>query len=344
MNPKPVEACLIVTYRCNAKCAMCNTWRHPTSNNQEFKPVLIDKLPNNLRFINITGGEPFLRSDLEQIIHKATSKAKRVVISTNGYFTDRIIQVANRFGNLIGVRVSIEGLPFANDELRGIKNGFEHGIRTLIKLKAMGIKDIGFGITVSDRNAKDMIALYHLADSMGIEFATAATHNSFYFHKDDNQFNDRIMIASEFEKVAVLMLQSNRPKNWFRAYFNMGLANKVQNGHRPLPCPCGSDVFFLDPLGNMLTCNGSEKPMIMGNLHNHSFKTIWHSPKAAHTRNLVSDCTRQCWMIGSVAPSMKKKITTPTKWVVKNKLKLLFNRNKSVPLDPIVRHASQSDN
>ena len=66
----------------------------------------------------------------------------------------------------------------------------------------MGIRDIGFGITVSDRNARDMIELYRLAAAMKIEFATAVIHNSFYFHKDDNSFTDQGMVAGEFEKIS----------------------------------------------------------------------------------------------------------------------------------------------
>lgn len=314
---------------------MCNTWQHPTLKNQEFSPDLIGKLPDDLAFINISGGEPFLRSDIEQIIGRAIAKAKRIVISTNGYFTDRIIQAANRFGNRIGFRISIEGLPAANDELRGIKNGFDHGIRTLTSLKAMGIKDIGFGITVSDRNAKDMIELYRLADAMGMEFATAVIHNSFYFHKDNNQFDDQTMIAAEFEKVALALLQTNRPKNWFRAYFNMGLANKVQGGKRPLPCEVGTDMFFVDPYANVLPCNGSDEPMIMGNLHHQDFKTIWNSEQAEQVRKQVKHCGKQCWMIGSASPAMKKRISVPIKWIIKNKLRLLKSNGKSVKLDNV---------
>ena len=314
---------------------MCNIWQHPTLKNHEFKPDLIEKLPGDLNFINITGGEPFLRSDIETIIEKTISKAKRIVISTNGYFTKRTIQAANRFGNRIGIRISIEGLPAANDELRGIKNGFDHGIRTLTSLKAMGIKDIGFGITVSDRNARDMIELYRLADAMGMEFATAVTHNSFYFHKDDNRLNDQAMIAGEFEKVALSLLQTNRPKNWFRAYFNMGLANKVQGGKRALPCEVGTDMFFLDPYGNVLPCNGSDEPMIMGNLHHQDFEAIWHDEQAEHVRKQVKHCSKHCWMIGSASPAMKKRIAVPIQWIIKNKLRLLRTNGKPVRLSPV---------
>ncbi len=330
-----MEACLIVTYRCNAKCYMCNTWQHPSKKSEEFSPELIEKIPGDLKFINITGGEPFLRDDIDDIIDHALKKTKRLVISSNGYFTEKMVRVAEKYGNRIGFRISIEGLPAANDELRGIKNGFDHGLRSLVSLHAIGLKDIGFGITVSDRNAKDMLELYRLADAMGLEFATATTHNSFYFHVEDNKYEDAEMVASKFEEIAAELLKTNKPKNWFRAYFNMGLANKVRGGKRPLPCEVGSDVFFMDPFGNILPCNGSAEPMAMGNLNDTSFDEIWNSEKANQVRNQVKNCSQQCWMIGSASPAMKKRVWVPAVWVVKNKLRLLKNKNANTCLDPI---------
>ena len=86
---------------------MCNTWQYPSKKEEEYGPELVDKLPEGLAFINITGGEPFLREDLDRIIEKALNKTKRLVISTNGYFTDRLLQTAERFGDKIGFRLSI---------------------------------------------------------------------------------------------------------------------------------------------------------------------------------------------------------------------------------------------
>ena len=330
-----MEACLIVTYRCNAKCYMCNTWQYPSKREEEFGPELVDKLPRELEFINITGGEPFLRKDIGEIVEKALTKTKRLVISSNGYFTDRIVQLFERFGNRVGIRISIEGLPAANDELRGITNGFDHGLRTLTTLHGMGAKDIGFGMTVSDRNADDMIELYRLANAMGLEFATATTHNSFYFHTTDNRYEDQEKVAAAFENIAVELLKTNKPKNWFRAYFNMGLARKVRGRNRALPCEVGTDMFFVDPDGNVMPCNGSDQPMIMGNLHEQSFDEIWNSPQANTVRERVKNCDKQCWMIGSASPAMKKRINVPLKWVIKNKLRIMANKGKDITLSRI---------
>jgi len=97
-----MEACLIVTYRCNSKCCICYTWKHPSKKDQESKPDLVDKIPDGLKFINLTGGEPLLRDDLDRIIEISLTKTERLVISTNGYFTKKIIKLAERFGNRMG--------------------------------------------------------------------------------------------------------------------------------------------------------------------------------------------------------------------------------------------------
>lgn len=311
-----MEALIAITYRCNAHCHMCNTWQYPSNPDEELQPKDLESLPH-VKFANITGGEPFLRSDIGDFVEILSRKADRIVISTNGYFTDRVLALAKQHPNL-GFRVSIEGLPAANDELRGLRDGFDHGLRTLLGLRAQGVRDIGFGITLSDRNADDLLELYELADAMGLEFATAAIHNNYYFHKYDNVITDKDRVAENLEKVAQRLLRTNRPKNWFRAWFNVGLANYVRGGARLLPCDMGSDIFFVDPFGTIKPCNGMDAAM--GSLKERSFDEIWHSSEAEAVRSQVRCCNSNCWMIGSVAPAMKKHIMLPVTWVAKAKL------------------------
>lgn len=311
-----MEALVAITYRCNAKCYMCNTWKYPTTRDEEITVQDIKRLPNGLGFANITGGEPFLREDIEEIVAILRRKADRIVVSTNGYLSERIINAAKNNPD-IGFRVSLEGLPRANDELRGIKNGFDHGLRTLLQLHDLGVKDIGFGITISDRNAQDLMALYSLAKAMGVEFATAAVHNTYYFHKFDNCFEDPDSISEEFRKLIREMLKSRRVKDWFRAYLNHGLVNYIQGQPRLLPCGAAKDVFFVDPFGEVRPCNAME--VSMGNLKTNTFDEIWNGPQAVEVRRKVEQCDSNCWMVGTVAPAMKRQIWAPAKWILKNK-------------------------
>ena len=294
---------------------MCNTWMFPSKRKDELDITVYEKLPR-VKTINVTGGEPFLREDLPEIISVLKKKTDRLVISSNGFFTERILRLFDKHKD-IGIRISLEGLPKANDELRGIPDGFNNGIRTLIQLHHMGIKDIGFGITVSDKNARDMIELYHLSEMMNIEFATAAIHNSFYFHKHDNKFDHPDVAIAELARLARELLNSRKVKDWFRAYFNYGLIRYIRGEPRMLPCEMGFDAFFLDPHGEVLACNVMEEAM--GNLREKGFEEIWNGAEADRVRRSVQECTKNCWMMGSVGQQMKKDIIKPAAWVLKHK-------------------------
>ena len=67
--PHPTDASIILTYRCPMKCKMCNIWFNPTKKEEEIKASDLRTLPR-LKFINLTGGEPFVREDLAEIVEE----------------------------------------------------------------------------------------------------------------------------------------------------------------------------------------------------------------------------------------------------------------------------------
>ncbi|TKJ33553.1 MAG: hypothetical protein CEE38_20560 [Planctomycetes bacterium B3_Pla] len=103
-----MECAVITTYRCNARCQMCNTWKNPSGIEDEITPEIIDKLPSGHKRLNITGGEPLLRKDLEDIIAVLHKKTSRLEISTNGYFTDRIVNISGHYRNLLLGRCNLD--------------------------------------------------------------------------------------------------------------------------------------------------------------------------------------------------------------------------------------------
>lgn len=324
--PKKLNGTVIVTYRCNAKCSMCNRYKVPSLPEEEITVETIKKLPE-MYFTNITGGEPFIREDLKDIVRELYKKSERIVISTNGFFTDRIVDLCKEFPQ-VGIRISIEGLEKTNNEIRGLEDGFNKGYTTLKTLVDMGMKDVGFGMTVQDKNAPDLVPLYDISDEMGMEFATASLHNSFYFVETTNIIKDRLMVAENFEKLINKLLDSNSPKKWFRAYFNHGLINYIFSQKRLLPCDMSFDTFFIDPYGDVMPCNGTKEKEVMGNLNSQSWDELWNSEQAEIVRSKVRSCDRNCWMIGSVSPAMHKYIMTPALWVIKHKFLRYFKKQK----------------
>lgn len=323
---KKLNGTVIVTYRCNARCTMCNRYKCPSKPEEELTLNTIKKLPE-MYFTNITGGEPFIREDLPEIVRELYKKSDRIVISTNGYFKDRIIKLCEEFPK-VGIRISIEGLEETNNKIRGLKDGYNKGYSTLKELVKMNHPDVGFGMTVQDANAKDLVALYEKANELNMEFATASLHNSFYFVEAKNIIKDRIMVGKEFEKLINELLNAKSPKKWFRAYFNHGLINYIFGQKRLLPCDMAFDTFFIDPYGDVMPCNGTKEKEVMGNLNNQSWDELWNSEQADEVRQKVRHCTRNCWMIGSASPAMHKYIWKPIWWVIRHKFLRFFKKEK----------------
>ena len=284
MSKRTLYGTVIVTYRCNARCNMCDCFKDPTRPDEE------------ITLEDIKGGEPFIRQDIPDIVRELYKKSDRIVISTNGYFTDRIIALCRQFPK-VGIRISIEGLQATNDAIRGIPDGFNRGYQTL----------------------KTLVPLYNIANDMGMEFATATLHNSFYFRKTDNKIDDKYKVAQNFEKLINELLKSKSPKKWFRAYFNHGLINYIYGNKRLLPCDMSRNAFFIDPFCDVIPCNGMEKKAVMGNLKEQSWEELWNSDQARRVRECTRKCERNCWMIGSASPAMHKYIWVPGWWVIRHK-------------------------
>lgn len=299
---------------------MCDVWRNPTKPSEEIGLDVIRKLPE-MFFVNITGGEPFVRQDLPEIVAELRKKSRRIVISTNGFFTERIIELCKKFPDL-GIRISIEGSHESNDKIRGIPDGYRRTQETLKKLQEMGLKDIGVAMTVQDLNYQDLSALYEMAKGLDYEFATAAVHNSHYFCKKDNRIEKKEEVVAAFRELIGKLLKSEKVKEWFRAYFNYGLINYIEGRKRFLPCEMGKDGFFVDPFGDVLACNGMDEKMPMGNLRLQSWDEVWNSRRALEVREAVKNCRKNCWMIGSAAPAIWHHPFKPIMWVMRNKIGL----------------------
>jgi MoaA/NifB/PqqE/SkfB family radical SAM enzyme len=325
-----IQGSLITTFRCNAKCNMCNIWQHQTKVDEEIDCHYYEKLPAGLR-INITGGEPTLRKDIDKIFEILYPKSSLLELSTNGFNTDTIVRLANKYPNIL-IRVSLEGLPQMNDSKRGTVNGFDHALRTMLELKKTKCKNIGFSVVISPDNYKDLVYLYDLCVALDIELGNSVVHNSWYFHKEDNKIISEDALQ-QHEKFVVALLTSKRKglkqklKDYGRAYFNRSIHRRLKGdtGYRPA-CGALTDFFFIDPFGNVSPCNGTKEEWIIGNIKELPFEEIMNSPKAKEILEKVKNCTRECSFIVTERHDMLRRPWVPILWIVKNKIRIMRNQ------------------
>jgi len=316
---RPVDAVAAVTYRCNARCAMCGIWKSPPT--KELPPEAYRKLPAGLRDLNLTGGEPFLRDDLPEIHAMATAACPQVrtVVSTNGILTERILAQVSRMARTepdLGIAVSIDGPREVHDRIRGVTGAYDRAMDTVRALKARGIRNLRLAFTATRENLEFLGETYRLAQDLGVEFTCAVEHSSdHYFHKQmavGTPATDAL--REQLQAVMRNELRSFAPKRWGRAYFMKGLWDFASGRGRALPCLAGRDFFFLDPGGDVYTCNAA--PYRMGNLAEQEFDVLWNSPSAGDARTQADRCQAGCWMVCTARTAIRRAWPRALAWAV----------------------------
>ena len=143
---KDIELVQVVwesTYRCPSNCVFCyNCWKYEYKQDPEMDldqlKMVLKKLPKFNRFV-ISGGEPLLRNDLEDIIEEARKYTDNVTILTSGILIDDLI--ANLFKKHdIFVQIPFHGLEKTHNELTRVENGYNRAIKGVAHLRKHNVR------------------------------------------------------------------------------------------------------------------------------------------------------------------------------------------------------------
>lgn len=323
-RPRPKEAIVAVNYRCNARCIMCNIWR--VKEDGALAASDYRRLPSGLENVGVTGGEPFMRRDIVELVRTVFDAAggPQIIINTNGYLTSRIIEAFRKFRSLrpaVGIGVSVDGIGPAHDEIRGTRGAFGKVMRTLMALKDENVRNVRLSFTITNENVAQLPAVYDLARRLGVQFASTLAHNSdLYFHTNANRSIDQELLRQAYAVVNRRELSSASLKSWGRAYYNAGVMLHNELGTRPLPCAAARDFFFVSPRGDVYPC--LFVPKVLGNIMEAPFEQIWTGKTAETVREEIEGCER-CWMMCTMRTALKKRPLAAGAWVVREQLKRL---------------------
>jgi MoaA/NifB/PqqE/SkfB family radical SAM enzyme len=337
-----MDLTIIPTFRCNSRCQMCYIWQNPTNPREEVTLSTLSKLPNNFDNLNVSGGEPTLRRDLADMVDVVFPKARVMEISSNGLHPEKLVPIIKKYPS-IKVRFSLEGDAVTNNRIRGEDDGHATKVKGLRMLQEAGGTDLGFAFVIQDENVDQLVQTYEFARSQGFELATSTLHNAWQFYKNDNYFYDRVGVARKVEGLITAMLKSGKVKNWFRAYLNLGLIEKILGHPRLIPCVAGTGFAFVDPWSDVWACNvRSDLPL--GNLARQSWDEIVGSEVAHNSIAKVRACEQNCWMVTTARTAMRSTIVPqapklkPLTWVLRNKLRISIGG--SIPFDRYIDYAS----
>jgi radical SAM protein with 4Fe4S-binding SPASM domain len=308
--PLKVNFCL--TYWCQYRCKTCNIWqRKPTDELSTAEIVAFVRENPNVTWADLTGGEIFLRKDIDDVFEAIVSGWQRLSIlhfPTNGFLTDRIVQSVKRIagrgpGHLI-VTVSVDGDETLNDDIRGIKGGFKRQVETFKALRAIKGVEVVFGVTLSAYNAGRFRETFDAcaracpgltADDVHLNIAQTSGH---YYGNDSTAVltPTRQQAENELAEYRRLRGRGRSPKRLLERTFLGYLDEYLRTGRTPMPCHSLRASCFIDPWGVVYPCITYSKPI--GELRQTGMRLqpIWNAYETRRLQQEIweGDCP-QCW-------------------------------------------------
>ena len=261
-----------LTYRCPEKCVHCYLEPNTQASAYEAeKPCelttaeicgALDQLAAmNVMAVTFTGGEPFMRPDIYELLDYAGSKGFLINIFSNGILLkDKDVErLAALHMNCFHSSL-YSHIPEKHDAVTGVKGSFEKTIRTLRALSEKGVY-VNIKFVLMEQNKNDFSSVISLAGSMN---ATCQLISCVSPSKNGNCSLCDLTVKSDAELKRVL-------REW----------NEISDFHpykdtiredAPI-CEAGRNSISIDPYGKVTPCNAF--PYEIGNLRTTSIREIW---------------------------------------------------------------------
>lgn len=316
-----------VTFRCNFKCVMCDSWKKPLEDELTVPEIReIFSQIGRLDVIKISGGEPFVRLDLADIINTIdeTSSPEFIHITTNGSLRDRILKTlgALRSKQKLHVRVSIDAIGTHHDRVRGVRGAYETALETvqaLVDFRSRHPINLAVNQTIVDRAGLEGYPdLKRELAQCGVKVIPNIAQASLTLHRvgsdrselpaDDHSYATFSSFTAEelqqfFRQAEVDAAQlTSLVARVSMRYYLRGLRNRLlaDRGEPKPPCQSLHDFFRLLPNGDVPICFNDSR--VAGNLRKASFREVWFGHAMSEGREIVRRCPG-CWSGCEIIPS-----------------------------------------
>jgi radical SAM protein with 4Fe4S-binding SPASM domain len=291
---------------------MCNIWRKPAAGN-ELGLETIDNFFRHARhfsWIGLTGGEPFLRSDITDIADIVTRRSKRLSalhFATNGSMTDRVVSAAERIvarnnGLKLVFTISLDGPPDLHDAIRGSDGLWNKATETFLRLKKIrGVKP-QIGYTISNHNLGRFPEAYSALKSIypALTFddinVNVFQKSAFYYENQGMDDIDGGKALDELRTIIGLDKGGFSINNFLRRSYLKYYPDFLAEKKSPVKCQALSSTFFIDPEGDVYPCAVYKRKLMNISALDRDFREVWTSKEA---RAISAECRTNtcpvCW-------------------------------------------------
>jgi MoaA/NifB/PqqE/SkfB family radical SAM enzyme len=308
---QPTSVFAVITNRCNLHCLQCDIPltgdRKSELSTEEWKKA-IGELRGWLgtTLIRWSGGEPFVRKDMIDIVEYSSSIGVLTGINTNGHYISEAMAERLAKANVFNMNFSMDGMKKGHDHVRGAGQ-FD---RVLAAARRVNEARKKFGastkiiikVTIMETNLDELEALADLVRGEGFDalsvsaleetFATAAPDKLWYassplWPKDAVRVNTVIDALKARTGANGVVFNSRAHLESMKEYY--------RDPNIPTPpdfkCHVGQDHFRINFNGDVVMCPFKG---VIGNLARHSPAQIWKSDAAAERRDDIDACRKKC--------------------------------------------------
>jgi MoaA/NifB/PqqE/SkfB family radical SAM enzyme len=348
----PVTLTYSVTAACQSRCKTCNIGlkyqQDPKRKERDLKLGEIERIFQTLGhvyFFNVSGGEPFLRKDLPEIIQLACQHLKpRIIhIPTNAIASDRIktltlkcLEIINHYDSSVPftVKPSIDGVGNVHDEIRGVKGNFKQLEKTIAYLKDIEREYENFhlelGTVISNFNINHLSEIEDYVHSLSVQsyrneiaekrteffnMEDPITPNAETYEKLVNKFAEKIRENIQKKRKLTRVTESLR-----LVYYDL-VVRILRENRQVIPCFAGISNVHINFDGEVWPCCvlGYTQPLGSLRTKEYDFQKVWHSTQADAVRKYIKDGNCAC----PLANQAYSNILCSPRYLVKSVLNIL---------------------
>ena len=321
----PYKLTFALTYKCNLRCKTCSIWKKEKKSELSIEQIeKFFKKSNRFSWLDLTGGEIFLREDLEEVAKIILKHCRSLCIfhfPTNGQLTDKIVGFIEKIRQYrtniaVVVTVSMDGPEEVNNEIRGCKEAWGRSLRTFIELRERGFRFAYLGYTLSDYNFNRLEEMFasvkghyrHIRRSdIHINIAHTSKH---YLNNADMNFDLQGLFNEEIKNY--VRKRGNAIKSFLeRRYFEL-LPSYISLKRMPLRCQALSSSCFIDPYGDIYPCTIHDRKITNISDIDYDLSKLWAQDNVAGLRGEILDkkC-KGCWTPCEAYPAILGSLFKP---------------------------------
>ena len=306
-HPKLYHLFLEVTSRCNARCEHCgSSCGYEKPKNEISKEKLMETLKEISEhydaseiLLNVTGGEPFLRKDLFEIMDYAVSLGFRWGITSNGILIDEELVKKIVKSKMSTISISIDGLKETHEAFRKVPGAWDKIIKGIkLMLNEPCIECVQVTTVANKKNINELEELYNIVLDLGVKYWRVVNCDPIGRAKD----NDEILLDPKGYRKLFKSIYEKRKENKIVVdygcshYLGLNMEKEIRDQH--FFCMTGLYVGSILSNGDIFVCPNVERreELIQGNINTDSFVEVWENKfkEFGHDRRTSCDDCLAC--------------------------------------------------